>query len=198
MFDLLQLKEKVWRIILFLLCFCVNIVAQNNEHNKELVSAKKFLATKGVDTCGIELGTTLLAEIDEVVLFYNEDYFVLSATEEYSAYLDNPILAYSLEGGFYKEELTYEKIFLLYDYAFQLNELKEQNLRIFHTSEDESQNERTVSPLLGKIKWGPEYPFNAFCPTSSAFPKMRTKASRCERAMECLRESLFAYDTPSL
>lgn len=198
MFDLLQMKEKVWRIILFLLCFCVNIVAQNNEHNKELVSAKKFLATKGVDTCGIELGTTLLAERDEVVLFYNEDYFVLSATEECSAYLDNPILAYSLEGGFYKEELTYEKIFLLYDYAFQLNELKEQNLRIFHTSEDESQNERTMSPLLGKIKWGPEYPFNAFCPTSSAFPKMRTKDSSCGIAMECLRESLFAYDTPSL
>ncbi len=198
------MKKRLLGLMLSLLCLSSGAIAQKFEYSKELLEAKSFLVSKGVDTSENGLEVALLTEKGDMVLFYNEECFVLTASEKYFDYLDTPILAYSLEGGFKEEDLVYEKIFLLHSYAVQLKELKQQNLfPSSHSSEERKQEGLNVKPLLGNMRWGTGYPFNIYCPASSASPGISTQASSYGVAMAQVMKyheypvvgrSQFSYD----
>lgn len=164
-----------------LLCLGGGAVAQSFGYEKELSEAKSFLASRGVDTCIVRLDAVHFGEGNEMVLFNNQNYFVLVATREYFDCLDTPVLAYSVDGGFKEEELVYDNLFLLHGYASQLRFIKEMGLR--PASELYPHGKEMVQPLLGEMAWGTGTPYNKFCPHHSSMPDKKTQASSLGVAM---------------
>lgn len=185
------MKKKLLGLTLALLCLSSDVVAQYIDFGRELFEAKAFLASKDLDTSSVNMNVVTLTEGKEIVLFSDTNCFVLVASKEYFDCLDTPILAYSLEGGFRKEDLVHEKLFLFHIYASQLKRVKEKGCK----EKMDYTEKGTMLPLLGKTAWGNEAPYNKFCPTHSAAPNKRTKVSSLGVAMA---QIMKYYKYPSI
>lgn len=141
-------------------------VKPNPEYGKQWQIAYGFLSDKGVSAplLSYKYGTeTLCAFTDD-----NNKCFVITASESYGKYLDDPILAYGMGNSMWNGERTGKDntIYAILDkFDRQLKHLRDKNeIYESHVMTSVSRNPEGVVPLLGDIVYGQDYPYNMYFP----------------------------------
>lgn len=125
------------------------------KHLGEAEIAKKWLESKKQKSTNIWLKEVY--SNDHVVLF-SDDWnmcFVLTATEKYQSFLDNIVLAYSLESN------INWNVRLILSYSECLEKIKNDSLEGHIDKRFYTANSQEVKPLLGEMRWGQDAPYNA-------------------------------------
>ena len=133
-------------------------------YGREMEVATRFLSSKGCppDSCNL----LLKQRTSEYILFSDDvgGQFVVIAAVDYFPYMDNPILAWGRESGMkdFKDSMFKN---MLGNYGKQLRHLSKTGKKCpaFTLSSYKSAYSN-VSPLLNKIAWGQNKPYNSFCP----------------------------------
>ncbi len=144
----------------------VLIVKPNPQYGNQWRTATAFLKSKGVDNpClsykyGME---TLCAFSDDV-----NKCFAVVVSEDYSRYVENPILAYGIGNSMWqtdnddKDNTIYS---ILNRYSQQIRQLRKNN-EVYKSLRPSSYNPKPegVKPLLGSIEYGQRNPYNRYFP----------------------------------
>ena len=129
---------------------------------------RQWLIANGADGSKLSLRSKLA--LPEFAIFEDDKNgaFVIVVTDRYAQYVDNRVLAYSIENVFSNPESNWSAR-LIQTYRQQLDLLREKNVYpmadVKFSSLGKGVARNTVPPLLGKISWGQTFPFNETCPS---------------------------------
>ncbi len=151
------------KILSIMLLSCITIMS----YAQSLESiGRQWLIANGADASKLNIKSKLA--LREFAIFEDDknEAFVIVVTDKYAQYVDNRILAYSIDNVFSNPESNWSAR-LLQTYKLQLDSLKEHDI---HPSTNKGfsfgnkQENSSVTPLLNKISWGQTFPYNETCP----------------------------------
>lgn len=202
----------------FLLFICTILFAFTSIHAKkvELADAKKVAVNlyyervnqfeDGIDFNKVMITNTFVREEDGLPVYYAFDFetggFVIVSGED----VYTPVIGYSFEKVFPKDDLAYVYASFMQGYADMINYIRQNNITASETTLAEwnylltdnisqintSRDNRDVSPLIS-IMWNQDSPYNLLCPEDPAGPSGHCYAGCVATAMAAI---MFYYRYP--